>query len=98
VADGCVALEAAKLEAAARALDPERAREAADEDAAPPAVAPMDPQQALHLLYMHRHYAPRAGRWPGRPPSRVTEAELNVALKRAMAALERREARKAGRL
>ena len=89
LAAGCVALEAALLEAAADAVSM-TGPTAPDEGAAAPAVQPMDAYQALHLLYMHKHYQPRAGRWPGRPPTRVTEAELNAALKRELATLERR--------
>lgn len=89
VADGCVALEAALLEAGAQALSPGEA-EAAGEEAAP-AIIGMDAHAALHLLHMHKLYQPRAGRWPGRPPSRATEGEVAAAIERALDRLERRK-------
>lgn len=90
VADGCVTLEAALLEAAGNALSPVEIAPAGPADPSAPAIEGMDAHQALHLLYMHKHYQLRPGRWPGRPPSRVTEGELAAKLERELAKLDRR--------
>jgi hypothetical protein len=95
LSEGCLALETALLDASAN-LFASPALPPAEAGAAPaPAIAPMDAHQALHLLYMHKHYQPRPGRLPGRAPTRATEAETIKAIERQFALLERREKRKA---
>jgi hypothetical protein len=93
VACGTAALESALLEAAANLFSsPETPAPAAgdDDEAGAPAIVGMDAHQALHLLYMHKHYAPRPGHLPGRPPTRATERETIAAIERQFALLAQR--------
>jgi hypothetical protein len=96
---GCAGLEAALLEAAgnpfSRAETPLPGE--GDGDAPAPAIAPMDASQAFHLLYMHRHYVPRPGRLPGRPPTLATPEQLIASLERGLAKFARRAARRGRR-
>lgn len=102
---GCVALEAALLEAACNPFSAADAplpgaEEGGDAGAGPggtPRIAAMDAQQALHLLYMHKRYEPRRGRLPGRPPSAAPPGQVAASIERALAKLARRKARAAAR-
>jgi hypothetical protein len=94
VVEGCLALEAALLEAGANLFSSDGTVPdgAAGEI---PAITGMNAEQAVHLLYMHKHYQPRPGRLPGRPPTRATEAETSAAIEWQFALLERRERKRA---
>jgi len=93
LSEGCLALEAALLEAGANLFSSDGTAPAGDTGEAP-AISGIDASQALHLLYMHKHYLPRPGRLPGRAPTRASEAETAAALERLLAQLERRKKRK----
>ena len=90
---GSASLEAALLEAGANLFSTPDGR-APEGGGDPPAITGMDAAQALHLLYMHKHYVPRAGRTPGRPPGRATEAQAAASIERLLARLARRKAKR----
>lgn len=97
VGAGSAALDAALLDGGANLFSHAASGPSAAGDAPLPAITGMDAHQALHLLYMHRHYAPRPGRMPGRPPTTVTPERLAARIEDLLGRLDRRKARRAAR-